>query len=98
LPFQDNKQQRIYRIKGILSVLHNAEDDIDERYQTQDKLDTRRHIVQAVHDLWDIHAASDDLQWACDEERTCKLVVIGRNLQSEVLKQGFLACFPPTII
>jgi G3E family GTPase len=98
LPPQDSKQQRIYRIKGILSVLHNGVDDIDERYKTRDKLDTRRHIVQAVHDLWDIHAASDDLQWASDEERTCKVVVIGRHLQSDVLKQGFLACFPQTII
>ena len=93
---QDNKQ-RIYRIKGILSVLHDGVDDSDdERYKTPDKLDTRRHIVQAVHDLWDIHAASDGLQWGSDEERTCKLVVIGRHLQKDVLQQGFRACFPPT--
>jgi G3E family GTPase len=92
---QDNKQ-RIYRIKGILSVLHDGVDDIDERYKTRDNLDTRRHIVQAVHDLWDLHAASDGLRWGSDEERTCKLVVIGRHLQRDVLQQGFLACFPPT--
>jgi G3E family GTPase len=97
---QSNNIQRIYRIKGILSVQHDASatgviDDGDIPYVDADGLDTRRHIVQGVHDLWEIHPASDNLRWdrMDNEDRTCKMVVIGRCLQPATLKEGFLACF-----
>jgi G3E family GTPase len=64
-------------------------------------LDARRYIVQAVHDLWDIHPASNDLRWdrhdivtaKDNSERCCKVVVIGRELNEADLKAGFLSCF-----
>jgi Cobalamin synthesis protein cobW C-terminal domain len=58
------------------------------------------YVVQAVHDLWEIHPASDDLQWdrPLDGQdtlpvRTCKLVLIGRFLQEDGLRTGFNSCF-----
>lgn len=33
-------------------------------------LDQRRFIVQACHDLWEVHPASDDLKFQPDEQRT----------------------------
>jgi len=80
-PSNDDTTQRLFRIKGILSV-HNS---------TQ-RLDPRRYIVQAVHDLWDIYPASQDLEWTNDEERSCKVVIIGRNLQNHQLEQGLESC------
>ena len=101
--------QTIFRIKGILSVKHSdislIDDDEVKRYlsvadnSTQTMhVDSRRYIVQAVHDLWDIHPASDDLQWTCHDvasetERICKLVIIGRSLKHDELRSGFSSCF-----
>ena len=78
---------------GTESTSAAATCDSDSTY-----LDSRRYIVQAVHDLWDIHPASDDLQWTCHEvtaesDRICKLVIIGRSLKQEDLRAGFLSCF-----
>jgi G3E family GTPase len=57
-------------------------------------LDERRFIVQAVYDLWDIQpVTSKDLYWDRDEERTGKIVVIGKFLEEETLRAGFYACF-----
>jgi G3E family GTPase len=87
--------QQIYRIKGILSVVLTT-DHIE--YSTKHTyletgIDARRFIVQAVYDTWEIHPASDDLQFQTNDERTCKLIVIGRNLDEKVLKEGFRSCF-----
>ena len=69
----------IFRIKGILSV-----DDDDSG---------RKFIVQAVHDLWDVYASqSEALIWKPDEVRCCKIVLIGRNLNLQTLKEGFQSC------
>ena len=91
---------QLFRIKGILSIRHANVDADDDPYVDETGLDARRYIVQAVHDLWEIHPASDDLQWdrLLDGEdtlpaRTCKLVVIGRFLQEEELRTGFRSCF-----
>ena len=109
---QQQQSQQIFRIKGIVSVRHESTNDehYQESYLSDNAtlLDARRFIVQAVHDLWDIHPASDDLAWdtitatdptlgACEtdlkkEERTCKLVVIGRFLEEESLRAGFRSC------
>jgi G3E family GTPase len=69
-------------------------------------LDSRKYIVQAVHDLWDIQPC-ETLKW--DEEaeaeaagasnkdeaetRNCKIVVIGRFLDRKRLEEGFRSCF-----
>jgi G3E family GTPase len=101
---EDNKSTEIFRIKGIVSVQYTSEedmDDTDKAYVTSSTgsttggllLDRRRYIVQAVHDLWEVHPASDDLQWEEDELREGKLVLIGKYLQRDVLQQGFLSCF-----
>jgi G3E family GTPase len=99
---------QLFRIKGIVSVrmprsdaaeeevevVDDDDDDDDKRYTDPvTLLDQRRYIVQAVHDIWEVHPASDNLQWEADEERVCKMVLIGKGLQSEELRAGFLACF-----
>lgn len=95
-PASDGEMQ-LFRIKGILSVCHGDDDvqDEDEAPYINDSngLDSRRFIVQAVHDLWEIHPASDDLQWDAGEDRTSKLVLIGRFLREDELRAGFQACF-----
>ena len=65
-----HQQQQIFRIKGILSVRHgpnvakgdgddDADDEEEDRYiHPVTRIDRRRFIVQAVHDLWDIYPAS----------------------------------------
>lgn len=93
---QDTCETHLFRIKGILSVRHEEVEQDDEQYVHDDGLDSRRYIVQAVHDLWEIHSASDDLQWNNDEPRICKLVLIGRYLRQDELRAGFKACFMGT--
>ncbi|KAL7530115.1 hypothetical protein ACHAXR_003316, partial [Thalassiosira sp. AJA248-18] len=99
-------KQKIYRIKGILSVGH-AVDEMGETIPNDwvddglaaglvspdDLLDRRRFIVQAVNDLWDVHPASQNLCWDANETRCCKIVVIGRWLDESHLQEGFRDCF-----
>ena len=59
-------------------------------------LDPRRYIVQGVHDLWDIHPASKDLNWDNGDnttERVSKIVIIGKNLVENSLQDGYESCF-----
>jgi len=58
-------------------------------------LDRRRYIVQVVHDLWEIHAGSNNLCWdgAHAEEQGCKLVIIGQWLDRNAVIAGFENCF-----
>jgi G3E family GTPase len=89
----DDVPSEIFRIKGILSVGYkdNSLGHADKDY-LEDGVDHRRFIVQAVHDLWEIHPASDDLRWH-GEIRCCKVVIVGRNLDENGLRQGFRSCF-----
>jgi G3E family GTPase len=91
---KDNKTV-LFRIKGIMSVQGDEDCDEEEEtnYDTSTGLDQRRFIVQAVHDLWEVYPASKDLQWKKNEDRICKLVLIGKHLQEQVLRQGFESCF-----
>jgi len=96
--------QQIFRIKGILSVRHAPESDemlnlsSNNELIDADGVDRRRFIVQAVHDLWDIHPSSSiDLQWNSAEDRCSKLIVIGRYLQVSELQDGFEACRVPEL-
>eukprot|EP00541_Cyclophora_tenuis_P018772 CAMPEP_0116577576 /NCGR_PEP_ID=MMETSP0397-20121206/21229_1 /TAXON_ID=216820 /ORGANISM="Cyclophora tenuis, Strain ECT3854" /LENGTH=152 /DNA_ID=CAMNT_0004106873 /DNA_START=188 /DNA_END=646 /DNA_ORIENTATION=- len=101
---------QLYRIKGILSVVHSRDDHLDDEdlvFVDSQGLDSRRFIVQAVYDLWEIHPAGPDLSWGrplggedeedgsegVEEGRSCKLIFIGRNLNETDLKSGFDACF-----
>lgn len=92
---------QIFRIKGIVSVIHNTTDLLDanehEKYskacQGNRLLDSRRYIVQAVHDLWEVHPASDNLCFAEEEARLGKVVVIGKHLPAQQLEESFQACF-----
>ncbi|KAL3808018.1 hypothetical protein ACHAXA_004971 [Cyclostephanos tholiformis] len=105
----NQKQQRVYRVKGVLSVRHAVDemgniatasnDYVDEGLiaglvDTDDGSDGRRFIVQAVNDLWDIHPASDDLRWNDTlDTRCCKVIVIGKWLDEARLRGGFGDCF-----
>ena len=74
---QKRSSQEIFRIKGILSIQE----------------DNQKFIVQAVHDVWDVYASqSKALIWKLDEIRCCKIVLIGRNLNLQMLKEGFQSC------
>jgi len=46
-------------------------------------------IVQGVHELYDLEETP--LSWNDDTERTNRLVLIGRNLDKEILRQLFIA-------
>ena len=50
--------------------------------------DDRRHIVQAVHKLMDIHPADP---WGRDAP-IGKIVLIGRNLEQREIEQILLPC------
>jgi len=90
-------QQEIFRVKGILSVYVDetaAEFSLDHVDATTG-IDSRRYIVQAVHDLWEIHPASHNLKWGSNDEeekRECKVVIIGRSLDEDFLRTGFREC------
>ncbi|MCI0600805.1 MAG: GTP-binding protein, partial [Beijerinckiaceae bacterium] len=55
------------------------------------KDEPRRFVFQGVHMLLD-----GDLQreWKPHEKRVSKLVFIGRNLNGDDIRQGFMACVP----
>jgi len=100
-PTRGYKQMQIFRVKGILSIYHLGKEDFEEE-EPQDVvdshtgLDSRRFILQAVNDLWEIQPASNNLKWTAYqpiEERCCKLVIIGRWLDKKLLEDGFQACF-----
>jgi G3E family GTPase len=83
---------QIFRLKGILSVKHSELEDEDIPFIDKYKVDSRRYVLQGVYDLWEVHAASENLRWADDEERICNIVIIGRHLQEEVLNSGLQSC------
>jgi hypothetical protein len=103
-----SKSQVIYRVKGILSVGHAMDeagaiipasnDWVDEGIvtgviDTINGTDNRRFILQAVHDLWDINPASENIMWNTNETRCCKVIVIGKYLEIGELQNGFNTCF-----
>lgn len=85
---------QIFRLKGILSISCNQSDETSFESSSEcSYLDNRRYIIQAVHDLWDIHPASQNLQWGENEKRTCKIVIIGQWLDEDIIREGFDGCF-----
>lgn len=94
----NHNQQTIYRIKGVISVIHSStpddwNDQESAKYIDSANLDSRRYIVQAVNDIWDVTPASDGLRWKEAETRCCKIVVIGKWLDEDRLKSDFESCF-----
>jgi hypothetical protein len=86
----------IFRIKGVLSAHHldlSEVEDEDKFSVEMNGLDRRKHIVQAVNDLWEINPLHSSEDWHKDEERICKIVLIGRNLNENILSAGFRECF-----
>ncbi|KAJ8782347.1 hypothetical protein J1605_010326 [Eschrichtius robustus] len=51
-------------------------------------------IVQGVHELYDLEETS--VSWEDDSKRTNRLVLIGRNLDKDILKQLFIATVTET--
>ncbi|XP_030422079.1 LOW QUALITY PROTEIN: COBW domain-containing protein 3 [Gopherus evgoodei] len=51
-------------------------------------------IVQGVHELYDLEDTM--VSWKEDDERTNRLVLIGRNLDKDILKQVFIATMRET--
>lgn len=82
----------LFRIKGVLSVKHSRLVEEDKPFVGDDGIDNRRFIVQGVYDTWEIHPASANLRWEADEDRSCKLIIIGRCLDGEKLQSGFQSC------
>lgn len=89
---EDSTTMQLFRVKGILSVKHSNLEDEDRAFVDDGAIDSRRFIVQAVYDLWEIHPASEALNWTASDQRSGKLVIIGRNLQNEELQRGFQSC------
>jgi len=48
-----------------------------------------KFVFQAIHMLF---ANSQEGAWGPDEERRCKMIFIGKNLDREELTKGFMAC------
>lgn len=55
------------------------------------KGDDQRYVFQGVHEQIQFNASS--VPWGEDEERVCKMVFIGKDLDREELTKGFEACF-----
>uniref|UniRef100_A0A8I3WXS1 CobW C-terminal domain-containing protein n=1 Tax=Callithrix jacchus TaxID=9483 RepID=A0A8I3WXS1_CALJA len=51
-------------------------------------------IVQGVHELYDLEETP--VSWKGDTERTNRLVLIGRNLDKDILKQLFITTVTET--
>jgi len=49
----------------------------------------QKFVFQAIHMLF---ANSQEGQWGQDEEKRCKMIFIGKNLDREELTSGFIAC------
>jgi len=85
---------RIFRIKGFLSVKRTDTMTVDSNNPSSLQIDRRKYIIQAVHDLWEIEPVmNEELMFTEQEERKCKLVVIGKMLDPKVLREGFQKCF-----
>lgn len=71
----DSQSPEIYRIKGIVMI------------QEEDETPPAPHIVQAVHDLWEVYPAKAAI--AMKEMSTSKLILIGRSLDESLLRDSF---------
>ena len=70
-------KQDIYRMKGLLNVAGSD----------------AAHILQAVHELYDIVPGMCWKDLPSTQRHQTKVVVIGRNLDYDLLHEGFIVCF-----
>ena len=70
------KAQDLFRYKGVLAVKGT-----DEKY-----------VFQGVHMLFAGNFSKDIGLWKDDEERECRFVFIGRDLDHEALQEGLMEC------
>ena len=76
---EESAPMKIYRMKGVLHVLDQPQ----------------LHILQAVHDIFDIQASSHGVGSSEDTSGGMnKIIVIGRNLDAEALNAGISQCVP----
>lgn len=82
------------RSKDILSVRHTtgSTDNNDNTIINRDLgdehgMDRHKYIVQVVNDLWEIYPCGEDFSFEVEEERVCKVVVIGKNLDVKGLRR-----------
>lgn len=73
LLWEEGRSQHVYRMKAILNVQGS----------------TRRYVLQAVRELYDI---VEGRPWNEDEARESRMVVIGRTLDPTDLEQRFRKC------
>ncbi|XP_075787789.1 zinc-regulated GTPase metalloprotein activator 1A isoform X2 [Pelodiscus sinensis] len=82
--------------KSIVTVTfeilgNTTEENLNEFIQGLVSIKDKPHqvIVQGVHELYDLEETM--VSWKEDDERTNRLVLIGRNLDKDILKQVFIA-------
>ncbi len=68
--------QDLFRYKGVLSV----------------KGMKKKYIFQGVHMLFTGDYSDEVAEWEDGEDRVCRFVFIGRNLDHKMLEKGFLDC------
>jgi len=71
-----NKANDLFRYKGVLAVK-----GMDVKF-----------VFQGVHMIFTGGFAKELAPWKKDEERVCRFVFIGRNLDEKMLKEGFMSC------
>ena len=73
--WDEDSPMEIFRMKGIVNVDGSS----------------RKHLLQVVHDLFElVELDTRDAEWADGEERSTRVVVIGRYLDGAVLRQKLL--------
>ena len=71
-----NYGEDLFRYKGVLAVK-----GMDEKF-----------VFQGVHMLFSGNFSTEIAPWKEGEERTCRFVFIGRNLDHEALQEGLMKC------
>ena len=52
----------------------------------------RRHIFQGVQELYDLTPTT---AWGPSEMRSCRILLVGKNLEEELLRRAFLEAAKP---
>ena len=71
----NDRWQDLFRMKGVLAI-----EGCDDRY-----------VFQGVHMLFSGGFNKDIGPWKSNEDRECRFVFIGRNLDKKLLEKGFMS-------
>eukprot|EP00126_Sphaerothecum_destruens_P000211 Sdes_comp10252_c0_seq1m1886 len=71
---QKSSFMKVMRFKGLISFENNS----------------KKNIVQAVNELYDIIETTNWEDGDLKEMRCCRFIIIGKNLKPDILKQSFL--------